>query len=410
MGAWLVHYVIRNANVITMVDESVLRGCDVLIADAKIAAVSRNIEARGVPEVDASGRYLVPGLFDMHVHLNTSDLIELLLANGATSVRNMWGFPQTLLWKREIATGHKLGPTIYTTGPLSDGETFWRGSERITTVEQAEAAVRGVVEAGYEYVKTLAAIPREPFIRLMASARAAGIKVVGHGNAQVSTDELIELGYYSIEHASCLPSAAEDVLKMARSGVWLCPTLAVGWTIRDYVHNDNDFRQLRGYEYVSELDRKAWDDITATRRSHLRRPAPRLEDAVERARLFTEHSDSVLLGTDTPNPGVIAGFSLHDELELMVTDLGLTPYGALRTGTVNAARCLGVLHRTGTLEPGKDADLLILGGNPLDDIRRTRDLAGVIKAGRLHDRTQLDAILEGVRSLAVDDIVQVWRP
>jgi imidazolonepropionase-like amidohydrolase len=403
-------YVIRKANVITMADESVLRGYDVLVADGKIAAVSRDIDAGACPEIQTRGRYLLPGLFDTHVHLNTSDLIPLLFANGVTTVRNMWGFPQTLLWKRAIAAGKMVGPNIYTTGPLTDGETFWQGCERVMTAREAEASVRRVVEAGYDYVKTLAAIPRDAFMRLMGAARAAGIRVVGHGNAQVSADELIALGYYSIEHAGCLPSRDEDVAKLAASGMWFCPTLAVTWTIRDFVHNDGDFRQLHAYEYVSELDRLAWDDITAKRKAHLRRPAPNLEDEVRRARIFAAQSDNLLLGTDTPNPGVIAGFSVHDELDLMVTDLGLTPYAALRAGTVNAARSLGILDCTGTLEPGKDADLLMLSGNPLEDVRRTRDLDAVVKAGRLYDRAELDAILYGVRGLPVGGILQVWRP
>jgi imidazolonepropionase-like amidohydrolase len=335
-------------------------------------------------------------------------MIELLLANGVTSVRNMWGFPQTLAWKQEIDAGLKAGPRIYSTGPLTDGETYWKGSEIVTTPEEAEKSVVKVIADGYDYVKTYPSIPRDAFIKLMQTATEKGIKVIGHGNNFVTTDELIELGYYSIEHTGCLPKTDEEVLKTAHAGMWFCPTQAVMWTIHDYVTNDGDFSKLPYYEYVNALDRKAWDEITVWRKESPKRRKWDLPEAIRLAKLFIDNSDNVLLGSDTPNPGVIAGFSIHDELELMIRDFGLTPYQVLRTGTVNAARSLGILEHTGTVEVGKDADLLILSGNPLVYISHTRDLSAVIKAGQYYDRVALDAMLAAVLQLKPEEIVAVY--
>lgn len=400
---------LKNANIIPMTREVVLEGQDILVGDGTITAMGAGLESRGAEVLDCTGQYCMPGLVDMHVHLNMSDMINLLFANGVTTVRNMWGFPQTLDWKRRIDAGEIPGPRVYSTGPLTDGETYWEGSKIVTTPEEAERAVKEVIDDGYYYVKTYPSIPREAFLKLMETAGKLGIKVIGHGNKYVDTTELIDLGYYSLEHTMMLPDDDEDVLKLAASDMWFCPTLAVGWTIYDYVYKTGDFSKLPYYEYVNAKDREFWDKITAWRKEKPKYDTIDMENELRKTRLFIEHSERFLLGTDTNNPGVIAGFSIHDELELMVRDLRLSPFRALEAGTVKAAESLGTLEESGTLEVGKNADILLLGVNPLREVGNTRKLEAVIKAGRLYDREALDGLLKEVKDTPAEDLMVVYE-
>lgn len=408
--------VIKNTNVIPMTQESVLKNQTVIIENGKIKSINNfneSINYANAQIIDGTDKYIMPGLFDMHVHLNTSELMDLLFANGVTSIRNMWGFPIQLEWKEKIKKGEKIGPYIYTTGPLTDGVMYWEGSYIVTTPEEAEKAVDECMELGYDYFKTYPSIPREAFIRLMEYAKEKGLKVVGHLPANVSVDEMISLGYYSLEHSNQLPDNNDEIIKIAKSGMWLCPTQAVVKTIYDFVyhsHLNKDMTKIPYYEYVNPIDQKEWAEITEWRRAKPKYQDPKkdIEDDNNKVRLFMKYSDKILLGADTPNPGVIAGFSIHDELESMVNDFGMTAYESIKTGTVNAALCLGIEDQKGKLKEGMDSDILILDSNPLEDITNSRKIFGVVQGDRFFDRNSLNNILENVKNLKTEDIIKVY--
>lgn len=406
-------YILKDANVIPMDREVVLEDVDILIGNGRILEISNNIMKEDVKTIDCEGKYVMPGLFDMHVHLNTSDLVDLLYANGITSVRNMWGFPITLQWKKQIKEGRKIGPNIYTTGPLTDGITYWDKSLIVKTPDEADKAVKEVADKGYDYLKTYPDIPREAFIKLMESAKEAGLKVIGHGNKFVTTWELIDLGYYSLEHVSCLPEKENEIIALAKAGVWFCPTQAVCKTIYDFVINAGSskrFKDIPYYEYVNPIDRREWEEVTEWRKAKpiYQNYTKTLRDENEKAKLYIRNSERILLGTDPPNPGVIAGFSLHDELRFMVEDFGLTPYESIRTGTVNAALCLGIEKEKGMIREGMDADILILDENPLEDIKNSRAINAVIRDGLYSSRIELDKMLDSVKTIKVRDIIKVY--
>jgi imidazolonepropionase-like amidohydrolase len=404
-------YILKNANIIPMTENIVLKEKDLLIDEGHISIIKDDIDLHDVKNIDCSGKYIMPGLFDMHVHLNMSDMIDLLFVNGVTSVRNMWGFPQIMEWKKEINSGKKIGPRIYSTGPLTDGVTYWEGSNIVTTPAEGEASVLKDIKDSYDFIKTYPSIPKEAFLKMMSVANKKGIKVVGHGNDFLSTEELIQSGYSCIEHTNCLPDLEEDIKKIALSGMWFCPTQTVVWTIYDYVVNEGDFSKIPYYEYVNEKDRKEWDKITNWRKEKKNDPKRRFnkEMMLKKGRTFMQYSERVLLGTDTNNPGVIAGFSIHDELEYMINDFGMTPYQAIKTGTVNAARYLGVLEKTGTIEEKKEADLIILEDNPLEEISSTRKIFAIIQSGKYYSREKLDEILAYTKNTPANEIVVVYE-
>jgi adenine deaminase len=186
--------------------------------------------------------------------------------------------------------------------------------------------------------------------------------------------------------------------------VWHVPTTVIVRALREYGCNGKPLSECPYYAYVNAKEREDWQGIIDTLKEIPRFKNFDDEAAVKRARLFAETSDRVLVGTDQANPGVVAGFSFLDELELMVRDLGLTPYEVLQRASVLAAEYLEIAGRVGTVEEGKQADLLLVDANPLEDISNVRQLSAVIKAGVVYDRSRLDALLEQVRSMKVDDI------
>lgn len=395
---------LKNGRVLTMADGESAHELDVLIEGRRISRVEPGIEPDGATVVDCRGKTLIPGLWDMHAHLISSDMFGLFLANGVTGVRNMWGNRRILEWAHEVESGDRIGPSIHTTSPLMDGVEAWAGAVVVTTPDEAERAVLDAFGDGYPWLKTYPSIPRAAFIRLMELAREHGVKVVGHGNANVTTDELVELGYHSIEHATMLPKSDAEVLRMAESGMWFAPTLIIVRRLWELAVRGDDVTQVPHYEYVNAREREDWDGITKALKAMPRMQQLDLEATIGRARLFAQRSDNVLLGTDQTNPGVVTGFSIHDELELLVSDLGFSPYRAVAAGTVHAARHLGISDRAGTIEAGNAADLLVLEGDPLADITNTTKIASVVKAGRHYDRGALDRMLEQVLATPVEEI------
>jgi imidazolonepropionase-like amidohydrolase len=387
---------LKNANVISMKKEGLVESRDVLIDDSAIAQVADGIERSDAQSIDCTGKYLIPGLADMHAHFISSDMFNLFLANGVTTVRNMWGTPKILEWRDDIAAGRRVGPAIFSTSPLMDGIELWEGSEIVKTTEDAERAVLKAKTDGYTMIKTYPSIPREAFVRLMELARQYGMKVVGHGNASVTTDELIELGYHSIEHASLLPKDEDEVLRMAEAGMWFSPTIGIVRKLHETVEENLDLTEIPNYEYVNERERRDWAGIVEMISKSHKMKGYDVDQILELARVFAANSENVLLGTDNTNPGIVTGFSLHDELELEVRDLGLTPFQALATGTVRAVRHLGIWDRAGTIEEGKDADLVLLDANPLEDISHTKKISAVVKSGVYYDRGVLDDMLQSV--------------
>ena len=188
-------YILRHANLITMENDQVLYDMDMFIANGKIYKIAKHIDISDVQEKDMTGKFIMPGLFDCHIHMDADDITEMLIACGVTTARNMWGMDETQQWIREIDRGERPGPHVYSTGPLTDGVTYWEGSKIVQTPEEGHQAVIDCFRDGYQMVKTYPSIPRDAFFEIMRTANELGIKVVGHGNYNVSFRELAESGY-----------------------------------------------------------------------------------------------------------------------------------------------------------------------------------------------------------------------
>jgi tetratricopeptide (TPR) repeat protein len=401
--------------------------------------------------VDATGKFLIPGLWDMHVHWYEKEFLPLFLANGVTGIRLMLGAPMHSQWRKEIEAGTFVGPRLFIASPIVDGpKPFWPGSISVGNATEGRQAVVRLKQKGADFVKVYSGLPREAYFAIADEAKKQGIPFAGHVPEGVAAEEASSAGQQSIEHLTGILTACssqEDRLlrgeQAALAGVlttndpmsaaiqllrqsqlaletysqpkaealfallktnhtWQCPTLVV---LRNVRHLDdeaitNDAR----VKYLPRAIRVSWDPsldfrfkrLTAADRALGKRVYPKeveLVGAMQRAGV------DLLAGTDCLNPYCFPGFSLHDELALLV-QAGLAPMQALQTATRNAARFMGRDRDLGTIEPGKVADLLLLDANPLEAIGNTRRIHALVYGGRLSSRAALDAMLSAAQARA----------
>lgn len=388
----------------------------------------------GAMRIDGAGKYLIPGLADMHVHLEYTEdpaILAMFLANGVTTVRNMDGRPYILEWKRRVSRGDLVGPTIYTAGPLLDGDPPLRPDNTIVrTPMDARAMVLTQQAAGYDFIKVYTNLSAEAYRAVLATARERGLLVAGHVPRTISLDETLSRGQATIEHLGDYDEVTEaddspykgrylwfkrflgmpvDPAKVgaiakrqARSSTWTVPTLVQA--DREVARPDSVRTWMLAPEmsYVPAEARSFWQE-------QLQRTTAKMDEedwtVVARGRVnrfalvraLHEAGVHLLAGTDTPNPFVIPGFSLPDEL-MNLTNAGLTPAAALAASTREAARHLGQLDEWGTVERGKRADLLLLDASPLENIANVRAVAGVMVRGRWLSQADLKTMLKPLTS------------
>jgi len=436
--------VINNVNVVDVRSGAVLADQTVILERNRIASVGPSKSAkypRNAPSMNGHGYFLIPGLWDMHVHLVFGDwfpgaqgiTLPLLIANGVTGVRDMGSELETVQdWRNEIEAGRLQGPRIYTSGPMLDGpKPRFPSSIAITTPEDGRRAVGTLKQGGADFIKLQSLIPREAVFAIADEAKKQEIAFAGHVPDSVRASEMSEAGMKSFEHLIGIFEGSspdeDDFLKggktegrflvsydsgravalasaLAKNQTWQCPTLV--WERGGNLIDVTDFAKDGRAKYVpASWKNKTWkrftgeilqgygaDDITVRKKF--------IEKELEVVQLLHKAGVPFLAGTDTP-PGVYVfpGFSLHEELQRFVA-AGFTPLEALQTATLNPARFLGIEEQLGTIEKGKLADLVLLNANPLEDISNTQKIAAVIVNGHYYSGKDLEKILAGVESVA----------
>lgn len=391
-------YAFVGVDVIAMASptEAVLANQTVVVADGEITAVvpAGEAEVTGATLViDGRGKYLIPGLSDMHVHYWPDDVEGVLfVAHGVTRVRNMHGEPAHLALKHRIAAGELLGPELRTTGPAVDGSPPYQPNMVVLeTPAQAVAEVARQAAAGYEMIKAYSSLQPDVYAALVEAAERRGMPVVGHVPDAVGI-EAAAPHQMSGEHLLLFDLAGNHAAQVAatvRNGMWSCPTLVAYDRVRRL-----DTLRLVGIEgdaYVDPALRAVWQGLL-TQVDVPRAALARVVSDLDRA------GGGLLVGTDANVAFLVPGWSMHDELELLV-DAGLSPYDALRAATYNAAEIFGELDRSGTVGVGRDADLILLDRDPLEDIARIRAQAGVMVKGAWYPAEVLAAALEEVRRI-----------
>lgn len=439
---------VTRVNVIDVARGIALPDQTVIVGGGRIQVVgpSSNVPIpRGARVIDGRSGHLIPGLWDMHVHLHMAgrSALGLYLAAGVTGVRDMGGGFETVRgWRDSITAGMLPGPRIEMTGPLVENRGWrdavagmLRKSGDTATAEEiasrsgiggpddVAAVVDQALARGMRFIKLRNDPPPAAYFALLREARRRGLGVVGHPPARTSLAAAVDSGQASLEHSlisfrngkfhSALdlmtPTERTDFIRrLVEHRTTLVPTLVAGLAYRRTPDSvalaivaDSAGRLDPRRRFVSpklawhwrrQIEMKQFEGPDSTDWAGLHRQTSAW------LRIFDSAGVSLLAGTDLAVPLVYPGFSLHDELELQVRDGGRTPARTLRGATLGPAEFLGLAGETGTIEAGKVADLVLLEGNPLEDITQVRRIRAVIRNGRVFDRSELDGLLrQGVQ-------------
>jgi imidazolonepropionase-like amidohydrolase len=443
-GASASTLVFSHVNVIDATGGPLQSNMTVIVRDKQITDVEKNGKVR-IPAdariVDAHGKYLIPGLWDMHVHTvfgdwlprNEKIALPLFVANGVTGVRDMGGDLDVLKqWRSRIAAGTLLGPRMFIAGPMLDGPTpRFPSSAPVGNAADGRKVVDGLKAQGVDFIKIQSLIPRDGYFAAADEAKKLGITFVGHVPDAVRASEASNAGQKSIEHFTGIfegCSTIEDQLVtgpkslgrnvstydagraqnlialMAKNRTWQVPTLV--WERGQWLVDDIDLK----HDPLTKYAPAAWKNRTWPMFVHAimtdmdTDPLPVRQRFVQMeldmTRAMFQAGVPFMAGTDTAaGVHIFPGFSLHDELALFVK-AGLTPVQALQTATRNPAQFMGRLADMGTVEKNKVADLVLLDANPLEDIGNTRKIRAVVLAGRYFSRVDLDQMLNQVEAAA----------
>lgn len=459
--------IIRNVTIIDVENAKSVPGQSVVVTGDDIAAVGPDkVISKGwkvanatANVVDGKGRYLIPGLWDMHVHFGggpelieeNKALLPLYVANGITSIRDCSGdLPYDVLkWRGEITNGSLFGPTLYSSGPKIEGlKPVWKGTIETGSQADVDAAVARLKDLKVDFVKiTDSTLDPKLFLYAVSKARSEGFQVSGHIPYAETIGSAMQAGISSIEHLDYAfkagvkneaqlaadfsagklnraqvqaaidsgfdPATAEQAYQqMARNNVFVSPTLSISKTIA-YLDQDNHQDdpelsyigpKLRAtYQWRVDRAAKATKEDIAARHQHFEQMAsilPRLQ----------KEGVTIMAGTDAGflNSYDYPGFALHDEMNLYVR-YGLSPAQALQSAITAGPKWFGKMDRYGDITKGKAADLVLLNRNPLDDIEATRSINSVIMRGKLYRRADLDAMLAKAKA-QVADWDKTYRP
>ncbi|HJQ39436.1 MAG TPA: amidohydrolase family protein [Thermoanaerobaculia bacterium] len=403
--------VFRNITVIPMTSPNAMEKQTVVIKDGVIASISKKpVIPKDAKVVDGTGKFLIPGLADMHVHVPAVeakgelmlDVLTMLVANGVTTARGMWGFPGQLDVRTKARLGQIVSPRLFLAGvPFS--------SLNIGSAQEVVDRVRLQKQEGWDLLKVHDGLTLEQYDALANTARAVKMRFAGHVPQAVSLPHAIESGQESIEHLDPFLVYLEtakgpvDEKKLAalasqleEAGTWVTPTLAaseITWgatsleTLKDYPEN----------KYSPNLAVDSWVKSYDERVKRIPR-GPATNVVSNNRRIIKALNDTgvrLLLGTDALQQFIEPGFSVLREMESL-RGAGLTPYQILRTATVNPAIYLGEEASSGTIEKGKRADLVVLDANPLTDVTNIAKVRGVMAGGRWYTREQLDEALKRI--------------
>ncbi len=433
---------IRNVNVIPMDTERVLANQTVVIKDGLIAEIGPKVKIpKGANVIDGTGKYLIPGLADMHTHLMSDDAefpksiaedeLKVMIANGVTTIRLMIGTPDQLVLRAKSARGEIIAPTIYAASPHLTGRE--QGNDfLVNTPEEARDAVRKSKAAGYDYIKITTFIKAEVYEAAVDEAAKIGIRVVGHADSRfVGLDRALK-ARQQIEHLDGYLEAllADDApMKGSVSDLYIydpknwesldyvdmakIPTIAKRTVesnpfvdptqhfmkntfglprTEESVRAQPDFRfypKKKQDFYLNYMKRTRLNQVPLEKRAKWVEIKDKLIKAIYDA------GGKILAGSDTPEFLWLYGFSMHRELKAL-NDAGLSPFAALEAATKNPALFFGTIKTTGTVEKGKKADLILLNANPLVDIAATERRSGVILKGKYYAQTELDRWLDEI--------------
>jgi len=404
-----------NVNVVPMTSQSILTGQTVLVRGDRIVQIGPAAKVKvpdGAARIDGAGKYLMPGLAEMHGHVPPPDaprdyiesVLYLYVAGGVTTVRGMQGAPGQLDLRDRANRGELVSPTLYLAGPPFSGAS-------IDSPEQAVERVREQHLAGWDLLKVLPGLTRDEYDSMAKAARDVGIRFAGHVPADVGLLHALQMKQDTIDHVDGYiehlkadggpvneAQLSEVVRRTKEGGTWIVPTMAVWETLIGAA----GIEKLLSYP---ELKYMPPQQVVNWEKSHRNRLGdPQFDHkkaelvAANRKRILKALHDAgvrILLGSDAPQQYSVPGFSIHREMALM-RDSGMTPFEIIRSGTKSVGDYFKDKDQFGTIEAGKRADLILINGDPLKDILNVANRAGVMVRGRWLPEGEIQKKLESI--------------
>ena len=403
-------------------ENKIIENATVVIKEKKILSINEPVP-QGTKIIDGKGKWLMPGLIDMHVHnladinfsvgyptkaatifTDTQDFMLLYIANGVTTAFELNARVEHFGQRNEIAKGKVIGPRIALAFLIDGGD----GTGNIAnTPSDGRQTVRIAKAQGYEFIKVYSGLNIETFKAIIDEANTQGMKVIGHipnafkGRIEEAFVPHFDMVAHAEEYAKQTDSfTVQDAKRFAKlakaNGTWLTPTLITMERIAEQARSLDGIRNLPGLKYVHPLMQSRWltsnNYNTGTNPERIAYFEKLIAFHMLLVKSFKEAGVPIVAGTDAGNPGVVWGFSLHDEIELLVK-AGLTTEEALASATRLPATWLGIEKKIGTVEVGKYADLILLDANPLEDISNTRKISGVFVNGKWLNSGKINAML-----------------
>lgn len=415
-----------NISVIPMTGEDILNNYTVIVEKDRVITVAPSADVSpddNTTIIDGSGKYLIPGLAEMHGHVPPTDppdnapsyytdqyvehTLFLYVAAGITTVRGMLGWPNQLELKKKVNSGKMIGPNLYLAGPSFNGNS-------IDSPQQAVEKVKQQKKEGWDLLKIHPGLSREEYDAMAETANELGVRFGGHVPEDVGIEHAIEMGQETMDHidgyyrwlqqfeeSEWEKRMKEIVSKTKEAGVWIVPTQALWETIIGAA----DYEAMKQYDELKYIP-------PAVRQNYFNFVTNNIEDNTEsdrqeglkqaewRQKLLREMNKQgvrILMGTDAPQLFSVPGFSIHRELPLM-EEAGMTPYEIIESGTVNVGDYFSNEDNFGTIAEGQRADLLMLNNNPLEDIAHLQNHAGVMVQGKWYSRDMIDQKLKEIEA------------
>jgi imidazolonepropionase-like amidohydrolase len=406
-----------NVNVVPMDRDRVVAGQTVVVRDGRIAAVGPSASTTvpaGAVRVDGQGKYLMPGLAEMHGHVPPpnqpaqyiEDVLFLYFANGVTTVRGMQGAPGQLELRDRVNKGELVGPTLYLAGPSFNGNA-------VKTPEQAVQMVREQKSQGWDLLKVQGGLSVATYDAMARTAKEVGIPFAGHVPADVGLLHAIEMGQQTYDHIDGFieylggakgpvdeVKLREIVRRVREQGAWIVPTMAVWETLQGTL----DDKTLTAYPELKYMPVQQVQQWTLALQKRLSNPqfnqaAAKLviDNRMRILRALHEGGVRILLGTDAPQQFSVPGFSIHREMTRMIA-AGMTPYDVVKSGTQSVGAYFKDRDDFGTIEVGKRADLVLVDANPLQNVANIARRSGVMARGRWLTEKDIQARLDRIAS------------
>jgi imidazolonepropionase-like amidohydrolase len=432
-----------GVNVIPMDRERVLLNQTVVVRDGVIAEIGDAKKVKipeGAQRIEGAGKFLIPGLADMHVHLFSDDEFpdtlaedefKIMLANGVTTIRLMTGTPEQLVWREKAARGEILAPTIYAASPQFTGKKS-TNAYVVTNGEDAREAVRKAKRDGYDYLKMTTNLKPEVYEAIVDEAAKQKIPVIGHADSRSVGLERALKARQQIEHLDSyleallpenspikgsvsdiylyqpknwesldvldetkIPSIAQATV---RANPYSTPTLHLFKSTFGIGRSEESIKAQPDIRFYPQKIIDLWLGVNKRYQAQMASPERRARYVAIRNKIVKAIHDAggkILAGSDTPEWLLLYGYTLHRELRAL-NEAGLSNYATLAAATRNPAEFFGTIKKTGTIEKGKRADLLLLEANPLEDIAHTERRAGVMLRGRWFTQSELNKWLDEI--------------